>query len=161
MAKKTEFLLLGGTDGVQQPDALVGFDDSSESGVTMTVRSKDYTPLGPAGSLVGKRMFTSGRHRNGIAITIEPYIDGLPLGVARQHFARPPFGFFSERFSFLQPLWESHKSDLYSTGPRGTTWGFKITADMPSTDFSLETVQLELHQLMTSRGSEAEEARGI
>lgn len=161
MARESEFLLLGGTDGVQQPDALFGFDDSSESGVTMTIRSKDYAPLGPAGTMVGKRMFTQGRHRNGLSISIMPYIDGLPLGVSLQHFARPPFGFFPERFSFLQPLFESHKGDTYSTGPRGTTFGFEITASMPSAEFSLETVQFELHELMVARGREPGEASGI
>lgn len=152
MAEGSQFLVTAGSDAAYQMDALDDFNGSAESGVQVRIRSKAFTPRGPVGQTVCRRLFVQGYHQNGTGFTITPIADGVPQTQVRRTFNLFPATQGKERFSFLTPLGKFHAGNHYTTGVRATTYGYEITSFMPKSTWSLESAVFDLHLLHDVRG---------
>lgn len=157
-----DILVMGTAAGlILQPDAIEDFDSaqSAESDVVFALQSKAYSPLGPDGEIVWRRIYVSGWARGEVALYVTPIIDGRPLtDLKTYHRKAAPERGREEKFSFITPLGRIHPDyGGYASGVIGATAQVHIEFKDPRMAFHIETASIYHEPISLARNRGADE----
>jgi hypothetical protein len=140
-----DMLLLGSSQSVLQSDGTTNYSgvESAEANSEMYLLTKAYTPLGPSGDCVFRRVYLSFSHTDGAAFMVTPIVDGRYIYECIRIVNRPPHTSPTERFTAVIPLGERTSAfGNNAAGVRGTSIQLEIKTTAPDHQWHLEGIEI-------------------